>query len=564
MTNDMQSKFGIVDDGSTDKTIRKVQQFDKGINQAEDSVASLTDTFKRLEQQTEDAFEAMRKQPPPPPDDGGKGGVGKGVSAMGALGKAGRALGGDLGGAISQAGELGKQVQSLDGASSKGTMALGAAGIALTAVTIGLGLFQKELDKTNDAILRSADVTREVSSITAQGADAAADRIAQARQDNINEQAVIDANAQLASGGGIASGLDPFNLVKTAEETAQDVVAASQATINANNQLISQLEDEFGPALEGAGSAAKEAAAEITAAEEESTQAIEDRKKALEDQAQAEEAAAAKSAAIQKQIADDIVTTQNDIASSIAAANAKNRGAFLKAAAQNAEDGRKAQEDYNDAIAEADKDFFRESEKDHRDNVRSIQDIIREGTRTQDELLSERDFLGIDKANKIAQEGLEDVGINAEREREERLIAFDQQLEDMKLDQQRESKERKKASKQRLSELGSSLADEISSIREAGQQKLNDLKSALEAELELTSSALQQKLGMENDYFAASLGNFQSALSQLGLSQFGAGLTNIANNSTINTTIGINGSNLSPQQQRDQILSVLGQIGLVQ
>ena len=240
MTDDMQSSFGIVDDGSTDKTIEKVQQFDKALEQAEGSAESLTDSLSDMDNAAPSGGGRVGGA-------GGRAGRSRGLGR--GVGQLGRGLGGDLGNTVSQVGQLGQQAELLAGSSSKAALALGGAGIALAAVSIATQLWQKHLDEANDEITRSLGVTEDLSRVIAQGSDAAADRIAEARAEIVVQEQVRDA-ARADAEANKALNLDFFDIITSAEETASRAADAADDIIKSEQEIIDSLLNEFGPALE--------------------------------------------------------------------------------------------------------------------------------------------------------------------------------------------------------------------------------------------------------------------------------------------------------------------------
>ncbi len=268
MTDDMQVGVGFVDDGSTDKIIKKFQQFDKTVGDIERSVDDLSDVFLKFGKQADGTFESLgafsRKAEQLQDGDGDGGGGGRRSRGLGrGIGQLGRGIGGDLGNTVSQVGQLGQQAELLAGNSSKAALALGGAGIALAAISIGVKLFQNHLDKANEEFTRSLGVLEDLARVTAQGSDAASARVAQSRaeiaiQEQLRDEAqkTVDQHQQSKSVFSdvlrvIVPTIGALDLFTTGlDETAEAAVDAADDIIKSEQEVIDGLINEFGPALE--------------------------------------------------------------------------------------------------------------------------------------------------------------------------------------------------------------------------------------------------------------------------------------------------------------------------
>lgn len=132
MTDDMQSSFGIVDDGSTDKTIRKVQQFDKALEQAEGSAESLTGSLSKIDKA---APGGRGTSGATTPGDASGSDLGKTAGALKGLAGASSLVGGEAGAATGQLLNFTSVMPDMGDQISK----LGQ-GMTLTTGLIGVGL----------------------------------------------------------------------------------------------------------------------------------------------------------------------------------------------------------------------------------------------------------------------------------------------------------------------------------------------------------------------------------------------------------------------------------------
>ena len=214
---------------------------------------------------------------------------------------------------------------------------------------------------------------------------------------------------------------------------------------------------------------------------------------------------------------------------------------------------------FNDARLQSEIDYHEESQKAQRDNVRAIKNIIRDGTRSQEDALAERDFLSIDKSTKEAKRAIEDVAINAAAEKEERDIAAAQKLEDMQRNLVIERREEQIAFRQKMRDNMKNAREEIQALQTASMRKLQDLKTSLERELSLTAQSMQQKSKLEAEFWSQSIGRVQNALKQVGM---GTGLTTVGGNVVNNVNTRISGSNLNSSQLENAMLNVMQRAGV--
>jgi hypothetical protein len=301
MTNDMRSSFGIVDDGSTNKTIQKVQQFDKAIGQVEESVLDLPDVFLEFEKQADGTFKAvgakfsdlreqLDDQPSPDEPDGNKKipstDFGKTAGALKGLAGASSLVAGEAGAATGQmlnlasvapdmADQIGKLGQGM-------TLTSGLIGVGLVAA-VGLGAaalheFNKAAEETAKQVNAAKDAQfAYIDALSSTSDDLNAqleDNVAALENNRLKQEAVRKAIEDLDEPtdkffelgdwlGFVGDAGDKLSdELKELEQGEQDLIASTEGVTEAlNSQEIAA--NDAAKALEEEGKALIDQAADI-------------------------------------------------------------------------------------------------------------------------------------------------------------------------------------------------------------------------------------------------------------------------------------------------------------
>ena len=338
-----------------------------------------------------------------------------------------------------------------------------------------------------------------------------------------------------------------IDTLKASGNTSQEV----QDEIKNLTANLSELDSQTQVLSSSAVKASEAQKAQSEAAEE----AAEANKKAAEEQQKAIE----KIADTNRKYTESVTDANRDLQRGIADAATNAAKASQEANTAFKDTFAETTRSFNDARLQSEIDYHEESQKAQRDNVRAIKNIIRDGTRSQEDALAERDFLSIDKSTKAAKRAIEDVAINAAAEKEERDIAAAQKLEDMQRNLVIERREEQIAFRQKMRDNMKNAREEIQALQTASVRKLQDLKTSLERELSLTAQSMQQKSKLEAEFWSQSIGRVQNALKQVGM---GTGLTNVGGNVVNNVNTSISGSNLNSSQLENAMLNVMQRAGV--
>ncbi len=351
---------------------------------------------------------------------------------------------------------------------------------------------------------------------------------------------------------GSATGIDP-RIKSLGEETkkSSDLLADYTAQISEYNDAITE------------GSlAANDAAIAEEEATKEREKAAEEIKKLVEKSTAEAQRAAEKAANAQRKYTESLSDAAIELSRGLAAASESAARASRDLENELKEAATGATRAANDARIEADIDFFEESKRNHRENVRAINDIIKQGNRDQKDLIADRDFLSADQLSKDAKRALEDIKDNAEAEKEELEIATGEKIEELRRNLMIERREQKIAARAKRRDQIQQSREEIQDLRQANQQKLSDLKTSLERELTLASQGISKKLELEGEYWSQSIGRMQQLFSQSGLA--GPNRSSGGSAGDIFNSLSVSGANLSANEIERLMLKTLNKTGMTQ
>lgn len=472
----------------------------------------------------------------------------------------------DVGAGLKDMAAGAKSAIKASGGLTKSMVAMGVAGIA-TAITLAavvlvmkdmLAASTEQATQLGAVVNATRELNREVAAgLTTEQAQQQISDLNQARQD---EKEIL---AELREG---MEGLE--SAVTNVGVTIGGVFFPSVQQLNKEIARSSGLVAGYGAKIEGLSDVIEDGTLAVNnakAAEVEAAKEAEEAARELEEAERAQAQAAKEAAAAVQEAVDAnrkyvqaVADVATDLSRSLASAQASAAQASADISSDAIAEAQESARAFNDARLEADIDFFEESQKAQRENIRALQEIIRQGTRDEEDLLEERNFLAVDKNTKAARRALEDVAIAATAENEERVIAAQENLEEMRRQFAIDARERKINVRERRREQQQSLASELRAIQEASNQKLLDLKTSLERELELISQGASKKLELESEFWAQSIGIVQKALSQLGVGP----ISNITGGTVFNNNVAINGSNFNASELQNTILNMLSQTGL--
>jgi len=446
------------------------------------------------------------------------------------------------------------------GGLTKSMVAMGAAGVAAAAALVVVVIALKDMMEASaeqarglEALVSSQrELNKEIAAgLTTEDAQKQIKDISKARED---EAEILN---KLKEGmDDLEGSISPLGV------TIAGQFFPSIKELNKQIAVSDSLVKGYGAKVKGLNEVIEDGSLAANDAKEASAKAAEELEKAEEEQAEAAEKAAAatkKLADVNREYSQDVADVATDLARSQADARASSAQASSAASADAAAESKKAVRAFHDARLEADIDFFEESKVNQRENMRALRDIIRDGTREQEDLLATRSFLAIDQNTKATKRAMEDVAIAAADEREERDIAAQEQLEEMRRDFQNEARERKIDARKRLQEIRRDLIEELRALQTASNRKLQDLQTSLNRELALLSEGATKKLELENEYWAQSIGIVQNAIGQIGTGP----TTNIAGGNTTNVNTNINGSNMSKAATENMMLNLFKRVGVV-
>jgi len=444
----------------------------------------------------------------------------------------------------------------------------GVAGVALVGLGLAMKSFFDQANKQAEELGGAIDAQREVNNSIAQGltTEDAQKQIAELQRLRSGEAEIRDdlqagwkdMNDTLLGLGDVVGIVEP-RTKKLKEELSESegiiegydakIAALKESmkdgSLSANDAAAAQeaLANTQGEAAQAADKSAKEqadSAAKAVKAAEESAQKIDDARRRY------------------KEAMSDIATETNRAS---ADARKSNKRAIRDLASETKSAAASTVRAANDARLEALADFHSDEQRARRENERALADITKQATRTQQDLLADRNFLAIDQLSKQTKRQVEDEAEAAAAAKEEREIAARERLAELKRGLSIELRERKIGARERKRQLGQSLRDELQDIRTASRRRLSDARTAQEREIAIARDGMQTKLQMEAEYWTQSTGLVRQSLAA------GEGLAgpNVTNNvgSTINTNLQINGSGLSSEELQLAGLNIMRQVGLV-
>lgn len=364
--------------------------------------------------------------------------------------------------------------------------------VAIVAMTIAIGEFQKEADKYKamlqgqidaEAVGIRARLTGTEDSIKAQIKELEVNRevarqqllVQQARLNYLkNEADLLTKTVAFISG---QQGVLEENLKKSTEE------------FNNQNAAITELTK----ALQDGGVKARTNADEQKKVAEEQTKLAEQTNDVLK--RNAEEAAK-----IEQDRADKFV----DIAKKFAQDSADALTALERDLAE-------MSTTQSDERMQTTLDAQREEEKSARAHVRRLEDIRRSALADEEDAIRNRDFARLAEVRRGTNKQLDEASQQFADERKERNIALRQQLGDLARSQQREREARLTAYRNELADLRRQKQREEADTRTANQRALRDLQTRLLNEMATLRSGYGQALGITKDFIDKFIKQFQAA-----------------------------------------------------
>jgi hypothetical protein len=140
---------------------------------------------------------------------------------------------------------------------------------------------------------------------------------------------------------------------------------------------------------------------------------------------------------------------------------------------------------------------FSDEQRAYRDQARAVRDLIKQASRSQEDLLAERDFLSLDQLAKQTERELDDQKQAAKDEGRERDISNREALRDMQLQNARLRRERQTDYTRQSIDQRTAANRELRDIQTAKQRQLEQARVALRRELEIANAGKKALLNVE-------------------------------------------------------------------